>query len=74
MLQYTWNLLEYFRLLYWESLQDLGSFWGCVPLEFTELLYICYRVHILRVSADPCWGGASEIPKGCLFVCLFVHV
>ena len=30
---------------------------------------ICIYVHVF-ISADPCWSGASEIPKGCLFVCL----
>ena len=28
------------------------------------------KLHLdyLKLSADPCWGGTSEIPKGCLFV------
>ena len=34
-------------------------------------MYICIYVYVyVYVSAEPCWGGASEIPKGCLFVCL----
>ena len=39
----------------------------CLSIYQSARVYLCLYL-CLRLSADPCWGGASEIPKGCLLV------